>query len=233
LVSWIFSARISPFFTAIFVKYGVRPNSITILMILSGLLGAVLFAVDSVFVKVAGYIFIQLWFVMDCSDGEVARITKDFSRYGTEMDYLAHILTHPAFQISFLVSAVQLYAQQGAEPIALIVIFSAIAIVELMVRAMLGLQLICKYKDSEHAPAAAPAPGKSRMIRNLLVSAICVYPNVALFFPIVYFFDLFFNSKIGFYYAIVVLIVSAPMMVRLSFSVVSKLGTYPTPRNSI
>jgi hypothetical protein len=149
------------------------------------------------------------------------------------MDYLAHILTHPAFQISFLVSAVQLYAQQGAEPIALIVIFSAIAIVELMVRAMLGLQLICKYKDSEHAPAAAPAPGKGRMIRNLLVSAICVYPNVALFFPIVYFFDLFFNSKIGFYYAIVVLIVSAPMMVRLSFSVVSKLGTYPTPRNSI
>jgi phosphatidylglycerophosphate synthase len=147
LVSWIFSARISPLFTAIFVKYGVRPNSITILMILSGLLGAALFAVDNVVVKVAGYVFIQLWFVMDCCDGEVARITKDYSKYGTEMDYLAHILTHPAFQISFLVSALQLYAEQGIDSTATILIFSAIIVVELMVRGMLGLQLICKYKD--------------------------------------------------------------------------------------
>ncbi len=233
LVSWIFSARISPLFTAIFVKYGVRPNSITILMILSGLLGAALFAVDNVFVKVAGYVFIQLWFVMDCCDGEVARITKDFSRYGSEMDYLAHVLTHPAFQISFLVSAIQLYAGQGAEPIALILIFSAIAIVELMIRAMLGLQLIHRYKESEHAPAAvAPARGKGRLIRNLFISAIYIYPNVALFFPIVYFFDLFFDSMIGFYYAIVVLIVSFPMMVKLAITVVSQVGTYPTSRSS-
>lgn len=234
LVSWIFSARISPLFTSIFVKYGVRPNSITILMILSGLIGAVLFAVDNVFVKLAGYIFIQLWFVMDCSDGEVARITKDFSRHGTEMDYLAHVLTHPAFQISFLVSAIHLYARQGAEPIALIVIFSAIAIVELMIRAMLGLQLICKYKDSELAPAAAPAatPSKGRKIRNLLIGAIYIYPNVALLFPIVYFFDLFFNSMIGFYYAVIVLIVSCPMMVKLALSVVSQVGKYPKSRDS-
>jgi phosphatidylglycerophosphate synthase len=236
LVSWIFSARISPFFTAIFLKYGVRPNTITILMILSGLFGAALFAVDNVFVKVAGYIFIQLWFVMDCSDGEVARITKDFSKYGTEMDYLAHILTHPAFQIAFLVSAIQLYARQGTELITLILIFSAIAIVELMIRAMLGLQLIHRYKESQQTPAAVPVPvpvrGKGRLIRNLFISAIYIYPNVALFFPIVYFFDLFFDSRIGFYYAIVVLAVSFPMMVKLAVSVVSQVGTYSTPKSS-
>jgi hypothetical protein len=204
-------------------------------MILSGLLGAALFAVDNVAVKVAGYVFIQLWFVMDCSDGEVARITKDFSRYGTEMDYLAHVLTHPAFQISFLVSAIQLYAQQGVAPIALILIFSAMAIVELMIRAMLGLQLICRYKEAEHTPAAvpAPAPGKGRLIRNLFIDAIYIYPNVALFFPIVYFFDLYFGSMVGFYYAIVVLIVSFPMMVKLAITVVSQVGTYPTSRSSV
>jgi phosphatidylglycerophosphate synthase len=232
LVSWIFSARISPIFTAIFVKYGVRPNSITVLMILSGLFGAALFAVDNVYAKVAGYIFIQLWFVMDCSDGEVARITKDFSRFGTEMDYLAHLLTHPVFQISFLVSAIQLYAREGAQPIALMGIFSAIAIVELMIRGMLGLQLIQRQKELEQTPAVTPAPSKGRMIRNLFIGAIYIYPNVALLFPIVYFFDLYFNSKIGFYYAIVVLIVSVPMMLKLSLSNISKLGAYPTSRSS-
>jgi phosphatidylglycerophosphate synthase len=232
LVAWLFSARISPFFTAIFLKYGVRPNSITILMIVSGLSGAALFAVDNVFIKVAGYIFIQLWFVMDCSDGEVARITKDFSKYGTEMDYLAHILTHPAFQISFLISSIQHYVQHGVGLVEVIAIFSAIAIVELMIRALLGLQLIGKFKDSESTTVAAPAPSKARTIRNLLLSAIYVYPNVALFFPIAYFFDVFLNSKIGFYYAVVVLIVSTPMMVKLAVSVVSKLRTYQESRNS-
>lgn len=228
LVSWIFSARISPLFTAIFVKYGVRPNSITILMILSGLLGAALFAVDDVRVKMLGYVFIQLWFVMDCSDGEVARITKDFSRYGTEMDYLAHILTHPIFQISFLVAASQLYVPYGAEPIALFVVFAAIAVVELMLRAMLGLQLICRYKDAEGRQGAAPY--EKPKIHNLLVSAIYVYPNVALFFPIVYFFDVFFNTMLGYYYAMFVLIVSVPMMVRLSLSVIAQLGKYPVSK---
>lgn len=232
LVAWLFSARISPFFTAIFVKYRVRPNSITVLMILSGLLGAALFSVDNVFVKMAGYIFIQLWFIMDCSDGEVARITKDYSRYGTEMDFLAHILTHPAFQISFLISALQLYVQQGVEPVALISIFVAIALVELMIRGMLGLELICKHKDKELVSATAPAsaPSKNRRIRGLLLGAIYSYPNVALIFPIIYFFDLLFNSKIGFYYAIVVLTLSLPMMAKFAISMASKLGTYPAPR---
>lgn len=225
LASWIFSARISPIFTAIFVKFGVRPNSITILMILSGLLGAVLFAVDDVLTKLVGYVFIQLWFVMDCSDGEVARITKDFSKYGTEMDYLAHILTHPVFQFSYLIAAIQLHTQYQIEPIALVAIFSAIAVVELMIRAILGLKLICKYKDSDSGKGAEP--NERPTVTQLFVNAIYVYPNVALFFPLVYFVDLFFHTKLGFYYAVFVLIVSVPMLVKLSSSVISKLGKYP------
>lgn len=231
LVAWLFSARISPLFTAIFLKYGVRPNSITVLMILSGLFGAALFAVDNIYVKVAGYVFIQLWFVMDCSDGEVARITKDFSKFGAEMDYLAHILTHPSFQISFLISAIQLYVEQGVELIPLILIFSAIAIVELMNRAMLGLQLIVKYKDAETGQVAAPALSQGRKIRGLFFGAIYSYPNVALFFPIIYFIDVFFDTKIGFYYAIVVLCIAVPMAIRLALFVVTKMGKYPAPRN--
>jgi len=97
---------------------------------------------------------------------------------------------------------------------------------------MLGLQLIQRQKELEQTPAVTPAPSKGRMIRNLFIGAIYIYPNVALLFPIVYFFDLYFNSKIGFYYAIVVLIVSVPMMLKLSLSNISKLGAYPTSRSS-
>lgn len=227
LVAWLFSARISPFFTAMFLKYRIRPNAITLLMIIFGLLGAILFAVDNALIKVTGYIFIQLWFVMDCSDGEVARITKDYSRYGTEMDFLAHILTHPAFQTSFLVSALQLYSEQGIEPIVLIGVFTAIIVVELMIRGILGIELIAKLKDPQGNTATAPVAPKNRKILGLLFSAVYSYPNVALLFPIIYFVDLLFGSRIGFYYAIVVLALSLPMMARFALSVLSKLRKYP------
>ena len=226
LVAWIFSARFSPIFTAIFIRYGVRPNSVTILMILSGLLGAALFAVDNVFVKLAGYVFIQLWFVMDCSDGEIARITRDFSDYGTEIDYLAHVLTHPAFQVSFLLSAVQLYIERGMDLRVLLVVFAAIAVVELMIRAMLGLELICRYKDAKNGQAGGPVPKQTP--KQMLVSAIYVYPNVALFFPIIYFLDVLLGTTLGFYYTVFVLVVSAPMMAKLALSVVGRLARYPT-----
>ena len=45
---------LSPFFTKFFVKHHIIPNAVTILMILSGLLGAVLFAVPLLPLRILG-----------------------------------------------------------------------------------------------------------------------------------------------------------------------------------
>ena len=92
---------ISPLFTGIFVKAGIAPNSVTVLMIAAGMIGAILFAGPQLWLKVYGLLFLHLWYVLDCSDGEVARITGTFSKFGKEMDYTAHLVNHPLFNLAF------------------------------------------------------------------------------------------------------------------------------------
>lgn len=83
-----------------FIKKSVRPNTITLFMILFGIIGSILIAIPDIFCKIAGYICWYLWFTMDVSDGEVARYKKQFSKYGAEMDFIAHLIDHPLMNIA-------------------------------------------------------------------------------------------------------------------------------------
>lgn len=91
---------ISPLFTSVFVKYNIAPNTVTLFMILFGIIGSLLLLLPSICLKSIGVLCLLLWYVMDCSDGETARITQRFSKYGKEMDYMAHLVCHPLFVIA-------------------------------------------------------------------------------------------------------------------------------------
>lgn len=45
---------------------------------------------------------------MDCCDGEVARYTKNFSKYGKEMDFMAHLTDHVAFNFALWFSLIEI-----------------------------------------------------------------------------------------------------------------------------
>lgn len=107
-VAYFFSRRLSPFFVNIFLKLNIIPNTITIYMIIVGIIGGIFFSFFDIWFKIIGYIFMHLWFIFDCGDGEVAKITKNFSKYGKELDCIAHIINHPIFNIAFLISLIQL-----------------------------------------------------------------------------------------------------------------------------
>ncbi|MDE5758277.1 MAG: CDP-alcohol phosphatidyltransferase family protein, partial [Allobaculum sp.] len=83
-----------------FIKHNIVPNQITLLMIMFGIIGSILFAIPNVWCKILGYCGWLMWFAMDCSDGQVARYTKTFSKYGTEMDYMAHLIDHPLMNMA-------------------------------------------------------------------------------------------------------------------------------------
>jgi hypothetical protein len=86
------------FFTTFFVspysRYVARwaahrrltPNQITMLSLLVGVLAAAAFALGHRWSLVAGAVLLQVAFMFDCVDGQLARYTRNFSRFGAWLD---------------------------------------------------------------------------------------------------------------------------------------------------
>ena len=86
------------FFTTFFVspysKYvarwaarrGLTPNQVTTISMLLGVLAAVAFATGERWGLVAGAVLLQIAFVADCVDGQLARYTRRFSKLGGWLD---------------------------------------------------------------------------------------------------------------------------------------------------
>lgn len=102
---------LSPFLSKLFLQKNISPNTITLFMIIAGVMGNLFLMYPSWEIKSIGAFFLYLWFVLDCSDGEVARISKQFSKYGKEMDYMAHLTCHPLLMIAIWVT----YYQMGVK----------------------------------------------------------------------------------------------------------------------
>lgn len=124
---------ISPYFSCLFIKKGISPNQITLFMIGFGIIGSLLFAMPDIWCKILGYICWFLWFTMDLSDGEVARTTRTFSKYGTEMDYMAHLIDHPCMIFAIWITFLQM---QVCNPIFLFVLFFVLLSMELVLRSL-------------------------------------------------------------------------------------------------
>ena len=100
--------QISPIFSKIFIKHRIIPNMVTIYMIIFGIIGAILLAIPNNMTKIISIVFFYLWYTMDCCDGEVARYTKNFSKYGKEMDFMAHLTDHVAFNFALWFSLIEI-----------------------------------------------------------------------------------------------------------------------------
>ena len=72
--------------TRLFIKLGVVPNAVTILSMISGVAGGVLIAFHTLPLTIAGVALVLMSAVFDCSDGQVARRTRHFSKIGRLLD---------------------------------------------------------------------------------------------------------------------------------------------------
>ena len=88
--------KFSPIFTRGFIRLGLSPNSITIFSMIVGLIGAACFATGSYAIGIAGALLFQLSVIIDCCDGEVARLTFAESPFGQELDIIADNIVHMA-----------------------------------------------------------------------------------------------------------------------------------------
>ncbi len=92
-----FIRKISIHISRLFARFGVPPNVITIVMGIAGLCGSLLMVYDKLIYNLCGIVFWHLWMLLDCVDGEVARLQKKTSVLGVYLDGLTHIIVNPTF----------------------------------------------------------------------------------------------------------------------------------------
>jgi hypothetical protein len=67
-------------------RLGLTPNQVTVLSMCVGVLAAAGFGTGERWGLVAGALLLQLAFMLDCVDGQLARYTRTFSRFGAWLD---------------------------------------------------------------------------------------------------------------------------------------------------
>jgi len=94
LVDRYVNRKCSGFLTRGFLRLGWSPNTITLVSMVVGLVAATLFMSGSWELAILGALILQLSVIIDCCDGEVARLTFSESKFGQELDIWADNVVH-------------------------------------------------------------------------------------------------------------------------------------------
>lgn len=95
-VDTYFNRAVSALLSRVFLALRYSPNAITMVATAIGMLAAVAFAQGSYAAGVVGALLFQLAAVVDCCDGEVARLTFAESAFGEQLDILTDNIVHMA-----------------------------------------------------------------------------------------------------------------------------------------
>ncbi len=95
-VDRFFNRKVSRWFTRIFLAAGLSPNVITILATLVGLTAATCFGLGTYSAGIMAALLFQLAAIIDCCDGEVARLTFTESPFGAKLDIAMDNVVHMA-----------------------------------------------------------------------------------------------------------------------------------------
>ncbi|HXX76262.1 MAG TPA: CDP-alcohol phosphatidyltransferase family protein [Nitrospiraceae bacterium] len=95
-VDRFFNRKLSRWFTRVFLAFGFSPNAVTLVATGIGLISAACFAFGSYQAGVIAAVLFQLSAVIDCCDGEVARLTFTESPFGAWLDIALDNVVHMA-----------------------------------------------------------------------------------------------------------------------------------------
>ncbi|MEV0233252.1 CDP-alcohol phosphatidyltransferase family protein [Nonomuraea sp. NPDC050786] len=82
----LYMRRLSIYVTWLMTKTSVTPNQLTWVMTVAGIAGGVVLALPGLWAAVAAALLIQIYLLLDCSDGELARWTGRTSLVGVYLD---------------------------------------------------------------------------------------------------------------------------------------------------
>ncbi|WP_411141897.1 CDP-alcohol phosphatidyltransferase family protein [Streptomyces sp. x-80] len=96
------------------VNTRITPNQLTYLMVVAGILAGAALLVPGLTGAILGAVLIQLYLLLDCVDGEVARWRKQTSITGVYLDRIGHYLSEAALLVGFGIRGADVFHQQGA-----------------------------------------------------------------------------------------------------------------------
>jgi phosphatidylglycerophosphate synthase len=169
----LYMRRLSIHATKVFLRLGWSPNAITGGMIVTGLLGAACLLIPGIWGAVACALLIQLYLLLDCSDGEVARWTKRTSVTGVYLDRLGHYVVEAALLVALGLRA----ASNEPTGYALIGALAALCAIlvksetDLVAAARYGAQLPLPDEDAA-TPTSATLRGARRFASMLKIHRI-------------------------------------------------------------
>ncbi len=99
--------KISVYFTKFLLPLGITANQATLFSIGFGVAGSILLAFNKAGLSLLGIFLLQLWFVFDCVDGEIARVRNQSSINGLFLDLVGHCVVDPLTFICLAFAAYQ------------------------------------------------------------------------------------------------------------------------------
>jgi len=98
-VGRLYGRKLSPYATWVFARLGWSPNAVTIAFIACGMAAGVVIAIGGLATAVVGALLIQMYLILDCSDGELARWSNRKSVSGVYLDGVGHYLAESALLV--------------------------------------------------------------------------------------------------------------------------------------
>jgi len=195
---------ITVLFARFLAKRNIKPNLVTMLMLLSVLAAAALFLIPNVVTLGIGIVVLLFFEIADDADGMVARANKRLSRHGMQLDYMMHLLCHPLMIIIFSIVVNRLNLPENIFGLEisvlhiLVAITALFAILEVIERHLLLSAEYTKIKHSKGLAAGNVSVSKiKKLIRYLLMQMH--FPVFMLIFPIFMLVDSLTNAHISFY----------------------------------
>ena len=93
----LFSSHVCLIVTPLLVFAKCKPNSITLSMLVFGVIGGIFISLGNDIGFLLGTLFFVLLNIADTSDGDLARITSQTTKFGEYLDRLCHYFTNTIF----------------------------------------------------------------------------------------------------------------------------------------
>jgi phosphatidylglycerophosphate synthase len=91
----------------------ISPNQLTYLMVLAGVAGGAVLLVPGITGAILAVVLFQVYLLLDCVDGEVARWRKQTSVTGVYLDRIGHYLCEASLLVGFGLRGADVFHQEG------------------------------------------------------------------------------------------------------------------------
>ena len=187
---YIIYRKFSTPFTYLFVKLGISPAAVSIINFMPPLIGFYLLSLGSYISIIIGLLFFALFKVLDCSDGEVARIQnpkvmdeKHKNIEGPFLDGVAHYIYPICLGMGLGIGTFKLYSNEIYLLLGVILALlftQEVALIDLLkssyMKAVIGRKIKASDKETLQKMMHEMHNGKTWEKQNLFAKLLSMYP---------------------------------------------------------